>query len=118
MLKLIEMYFVAHRQTDSEAELDESLLENAAVLIEMCERRIANGDISEHDGLDILASFDEMDEECLLQVIRYKLWCLRGEFYAEKNERAAALSYFARASSVHPFDEELWAKIEGASDIH
>jgi len=118
MLKLIEMYFVAHRQTDSEAELDESLLENAAVLIEMCERRIANGDISEHDGLDILASFDEMDEECLLQVIRYKLWCLRGEFYAEKNERAAALSYFAKASSVHPFDEELWAKIEGASDIH
>lgn len=97
MIKLIQIYLTIHENSD------DICLKNAYSLIEICWNRVMNQEIYENDNLDILVSFESRDKY-LIDALKYKLLCIKGEYFKAINDDTAALSNFASASMINPFE--------------
>jgi len=109
MFLLIEIYLMMHSDSD---HADDGLLERAESLIDRCRQRIDNGHIFEADTAAVFGPSDHRDAHHLAEALEYKLRVLRGVLFSAKEDAASALSLFANASRIHPFDERLWDRIE------
>eukprot|EP00483_Globobulimina_turgida_P010803 UN10824 len=117
MFQLIQVCLMVYKpdKTDKKDISDNVHLQNALSLIEMGWKRIENDQISNSDNLNILVSF-ENGYTHFINALKYKLWTLQGQYFITINDTTSALSNFAHASGIHPFDEKLWKQIGHVSN--
>merc|ERR1719249_67824 len=113
MLWLIRIYLTIHSEEAEETGDDDAdqWLERASSVIELCWKRIENEDILEDDLSIISGSFDHRNVH-LVMALKYKWRTLQGSYCSVIRDSASALSHYASASHIHPFDDHLWECID------
>lgn len=86
---------------------------NTLSLIKLCWNRIINNQISKDDidNINMLLSFKKIDKS-LIDALKYKLWCIKGKYSQNINDKTSALSNYSNASMINPFDDQLWKEID------
>merc|ERR1712129_204228 len=122
MFQLIQIYLELYQRNEAKDDAEDEAEEETVTeekgylvkdqsLIELCWKRIGNDEINRDDSLSLLVSFRDRDAH-FVDALKYKMWSIQGEFCSVAKDTTSALSHFANASSIHPFDETLWERID------